>query len=123
MSKIVSFVRARLTSFSYACEGVVEFVRTEFNGWVHVLFSVAVIFAGFCYQIEAKEWAILLICLGAVISVEMLNTAIERFCDHVTPEIHPDIKVIKDIASGAVLVMAFFAAVTGLIVFWPYITG
>jgi diacylglycerol kinase len=102
---------------------VVEFVRTEFNGWVHVLFAIAVIVAGFCYQIEAKEWAILLVCMGAVISVEMLNTAIERFCDHVTPEIHPDIKVIKDVASGAVLVMAFFASVTGLIVFWPYISA
>ena len=122
MSKITSFIRARLTSFSFACEGVVEFVKTEFNGWVHVFFTVAVIIAGFCYQIEAKEWAILFVCMGTVISVEMLNTAIERLCDHVTPEIHPQIKIVKDMASAAVLIMALFASVTGLIVFWPYIT-
>lgn len=121
MSKLASFIRARLRSFGFASEGVAEFVRTEFNGWVHIIISVIVVLAGLYFGLEAKEWAILLICMGAVIAVEMLNTAIERLCDHVTPEIHPDIKIIKDVASGAVLVMAFFAAVTGVIVFWPYV--
>ncbi len=38
-----------------------------------------------------------------VLCVELLNTAIEKLCDHVTPARHPDIGAIKDVASAAAL--------------------
>ena len=37
-----------------------------------------------------------------VMAVELLNTCIEKLCDHVTPEIHPTIKIVKDMGSAAV---------------------
>lgn len=38
-----------------------------------------------------------------VMAVELLNTCVEKLCDHVTPEIHPSIKIVKDMGSAAVL--------------------
>jgi diacylglycerol kinase len=60
-------------------------------------------------------------CIAFVISMEMLNTAIEKLCDVVHKELHPDIKRVKDIAAGAVLVSAIFSLMTGLIIFLPKI--
>jgi len=47
-----------------------------------------------------------------LLTVEFLNTAIERLCNHVQPELHAAIKVTKDLGSAAVL---FAIALTALI--------
>jgi diacylglycerol kinase (ATP) len=44
------------------------------------------------------------------LAVELLNTALEKFCDHVTPQRHPAIGTIKDMGSGAVLCMIALTA-------------
>ena len=38
-----------------------------------------------------------------VVSIELLNTAVEKLCDHVNPAHHPVIGLVKDLASAAVL--------------------
>jgi diacylglycerol kinase (ATP) len=48
--------------------------------------------------------------LFVVLAVELLNTAIEKLCDHVTPELHPQIGLIKDIGSAAVFCTLCLAA-------------
>ena len=50
--------------------------------------------------------------LLATLAVELLNTAIEKLADHVTPEHHPAIGLVKDVGSAAVLCML---ALAGLI--------
>jgi diacylglycerol kinase len=50
---------------------------------------------------------------------ELFNTAIEVLVDLVSPDIHPKAKIVKDVASAAVLVAAIFAAIVGLIIFIP----
>ncbi len=52
----------------------------------------------------------------SVWAAEAVNTALEKLCDHVTPDRHPQIKAIKDMASGAVLILAVTAATVGLII-------
>lgn len=56
-------------------------------------------------------WAMFALVIGFVISAELFNTAIERIADRVQPEFDEDIKAIKDVAAGAVLVAAFTAVV------------
>lgn len=51
-------------------------------------------------------------------SAELVNTAVEKISDAVTKEYHPLIKLAKDVAAGAVLVTAIFAAVIGVLIFW-----
>ncbi len=53
--------------------------------------------------------ALLVGSILAVISIELLNTCVEKICDHVTPVIHPEVKAVKDMGSAAVL-FAFFGA-------------
>jgi diacylglycerol kinase (ATP) len=61
----------------------------------------------------ATSWWIYLALIGSllvVLAVELLNTAIERLSDHVRPELHSDIKVVKDLGSAAVFAAILFAA-------------
>lgn len=44
-----------------------------------------------------------------VLAIELLNTAIEKLCDHVTPDRHDQIKIVKDVGSAAVLMAALAA--------------
>lgn len=56
----------------------------------------------------------LLIASGLfVIVVELLNTCVEKLCDHVTPVLHPKVKVVKDMGSAAV-----FCSLLGVGLLW-----
>ena len=46
--------------------------------------------------------AALIASIFGLMSVELLNTAIEKLCDHVTPERNGQIQIIKDMGSAAV---------------------
>ena len=61
--------------------------------------------------IGADNWrrAVLIASVLGIIVVELLNTCVEKLCDHVTPDLHPKIKIVKDMGSAAV----FFACVAG----------
>ena len=87
----------------------------------HAVAAVCVVVAGFGLQISPKEWAAVLLCCGLVISAEMVNTAIEKLCDVVEPNLNEKIRAIKDMAAGAVLVCAIAATCVGVIVFLPKI--
>ena len=75
----------------------------------------------FYFEITLHEWIAVVCAIGIVIVSEILNTAIEKLTDMVSPEIHPKAKVVKDLAAGAVLMASIVAAVIGLIVFLPKI--
>lgn len=112
-------IQARLKSFVYAFAGIKDFFRFEPQAVMHLLAAFAVLLAGFYFKIDYKEWIAVVFAIGLVVVAEMLNTAIEKLTDMVTPEINPKAKVVKDLAAGAVLVASIAAAVVGLIVFLP----
>ncbi|MEK7760172.1 MAG: diacylglycerol kinase family protein [Nitrospirota bacterium] len=55
--------------------------------------------------------------MGVVISLELLNTAIEKMLDLLHPARHDSVKFIKDVSAAAVLVFSFTAVIIGLIIF------
>ena len=114
-------IQARLKSFEYAFEGVKAFLVNEPQALIHLIAAIFVIIAGFYFEITWHEWIAVVFAIGIVIVSEMLNTAIEKLTDMVSPEIHPKAKVVKDLAAGAVLMASIVAAVIGLIVFLPKI--
>ena len=77
--------------------------------------------AAYLLRVTQTEFQLLILVIGAVLAVEALNTALEELCDHVTPEEHPNIGKVKDLGSGATLLMIFAALVIGVIIFLPYI--
>lgn len=108
-------------SFKYATNGVWYFFLHERNGRIELCFAIAVILIGIGFKISNLEWLSILLSIGLIVSAEMMNSAIERLCDIVQEEYHPIIKVIKDMAAGAVLTTTFFSAITGCIIFIPKI--
>jgi diacylglycerol kinase len=66
------------------------------------------------------EWIAIFLCAGFVISIELLNTAIEYLSDFVMPQQHLQIKKTKDVAAGAVLVAAIVSVVVGGFIFIPH---
>lgn len=110
-------VRKVWRSFGFAGEGIAALFRYENNAKVHLLIAGIVSIAGIWLNLNRVEWAIILTQIGLVWAAEGFNTAIEKLCDFVSPGLHPQIKAIKDLSSGAVLILAITAVLVGLIIF------
>ena len=108
-----------INSFKYAIEGIISSFKTERNMKIHVLAMIIVIALGFFFKLDKVEWCFIIIAIVSVISAELFNTAIETVVDMVSPERNPKAKLAKDIAAGAVLVVAIGAAIIGFVVFGP----
>ncbi|MDO8514039.1 MAG: diacylglycerol kinase family protein [bacterium] len=100
---------------------IVTLWREEFSFRVQTVTAVVILALSYALQISTTEFLIVLLTIGAVLAVEALNTAIEELCDHVTPEEHPSIGKVKDLGSGAALLMGITATIIGLVIFIPYI--
>lgn len=103
----------------HALNGLGLFLRSESNGRIHAITTVLVMALAAWLRCSAIEWALLAIVTGMVWLTEMLNTAIEKIMDYVQPDIHPQVKWVKDVAAGAVLVAAVTAIAVGGFVFVP----
>lgn len=108
--------RKVLRSFRFAGQGVIDLFRYENNARVHLLVAGLVVVAGLWLKLSRVEWAIILTQIGLVWAAEAVNTALEKLCDFVSPGLHPQIKAIKDLSSGAVLILAITAVVVGVLV-------
>ncbi len=104
-------------SFRYAFRGIGLVFIHENNTRIHLLATVSVLLAGWFFRLDHIEWAIILMQIGLVWAAEAFNSAIEKVVDLVSPGFNPKAGAIKDIAAGAVLLIAIVAAVVGLVVF------
>ncbi len=108
-------------AFVHAFHGLDSFFRNDRNGRIHLLATVAVTIAGIAFGLSAIEWSLALLCIAGVIGFEMLNHALEKFCDAIHPQTHPLIKVVKDVAAAAVLWWAIISVIIALFIFLPKI--
>lgn len=81
--------------------------------------TIAVIGAGFYFDISSMEWVALVLCIALVFAMEAVNTALEYLTDLVSPGFHPLAGKAKDAAAAAVLLAAAGAVVVGLVIFLP----
>ena len=110
-----------INSFKYAFEGIFTALKTEQNMKIHIFIMILVIIFGIILNINQIEWIICIILFGFVISLELINTAIENTIDLITIEKKPKAKIAKDTAAGAVLIASIVSAIIGLIIFIPKI--
>jgi diacylglycerol kinase (ATP) len=106
-------------SFKYAGEGLLHAIRTQRNFRIHLVAAVLVLAMATWLRLPGTSWAILVLTIGLVLVTEMMNTAAEALVDLASPDYHPLAKLVKDVAAGAVLVIAIAAVVVGLIVLGP----
>lgn len=110
-----------INSFKYAFKGIVSSIKSERNMKIHFTMMILAIIAGILLNISMWEWITCFILFGLVISLEMVNTAIEIVVDIVSPKYNFQAGRAKDIAAGAVLVNAIVAVIVGLLIFLPKI--
>ena len=116
-------INKRVKSFGFAFNGLKILILEEHNSWIHILVATIVVIAGYFYQLSAIEWIAVVFAIGLVIALEIFNSAIENISDFISPSQDHMIKKIKDLSAAGVLVGAITAAIIGLIVFVPKITG
>ncbi|HLU50877.1 MAG TPA: diacylglycerol kinase family protein [Flavobacteriaceae bacterium] len=117
-----SFVKNRIKSFKFAFKGAWLLLKSEAS--IQVQFSIGVLMtiAGFVVGITPTEWMFQCLAIGLVLSIEGLNTAVEKLADFIHPDFHHKIGFIKDIAAGAVCFAAVIAVIVGLIIYVPYLS-
>ena len=108
-------------SFKYAFEGIITGLKKEQNMKIHIIIMILVIIFGIMLKINTTEWIICILLFGLVISMELMNTAIENTVNLITKEKNQQAKIAKDVAAGAVLASAIVSAIIGLMIFVPKI--
>ncbi|WP_348799886.1 diacylglycerol kinase family protein [Flavobacterium adhaerens] len=114
-----SLLTGRLKSVKYAFLGAVKLITTEHSIMVQFSIGILITIAGFYYQISTTEWLFQTMAIGLIMSIEGLNTAVEKIADFIHPNYHERIGFIKDIAAGAVFFAALTAIAIGLIIYIP----
>jgi diacylglycerol kinase len=113
-------MKKRIHSFRHAINGLSKSFQTETNLQIHFLALAIVTALGLYFSISIFEWLTILLISALVISLELMNTAIEKMADFIEPKRNGTIKIIKDTTAAAVLVAAAFAAIIAIIIFYPY---
>lgn len=110
-----------LRSIKFALRGILHTFQTEGNFRSMLTVFVLTVIAGLSFGLSSSEWVILLVCCGATLGAELLNTAVEAVVDLVSPTYHARAAKAKDAACAASFTIALFSTAIGLIVFTPYI--
>jgi diacylglycerol kinase (ATP) len=98
-----------LTRLRYAGAGLVIGLRTEHSVQFQILAMLAIFTALVFLRPEPVWWALVALASAAVIAAELFNTAVEHLADHLHPDLHPQIRVVKDCAAAAVLIASLGA--------------
>lgn len=113
---MISFLRG----FVFAFNGI-RLAWSGRNVRVQCAAALAAISCGLWLEISRNDWMILSIIVALVLAFETLNSAVEEIVNLVSPEYNPLAGKIKDLAAGAVLLMAITSVIVGAFLFYPYL--
>jgi diacylglycerol kinase (ATP) len=105
-----------LRGFLHAGRGIAAAWQGELNIKVMLVLSVIAVALGFYQDISSLEWALIILCIGMVLALEIMNTALEKFIDLQCPDHDPRYGRIKDMAAGAVLTLSVAAGIIGFLI-------
>jgi diacylglycerol kinase len=108
-------------SIGIAFDGIIDLIKSENNAKIHLISTIVVIIVGLKLQFLAIEWLWISLAIAGVWVAELINTAIEKLTDLISPEQNPIAKKIKDYAAGAVLVMAIWAIFVFCLISFPHL--
>ncbi|MBS0422642.1 MAG: diacylglycerol kinase [Proteobacteria bacterium] len=103
-----------LRRFRFAFLGLAAAWRTEANFRIQLAAFLLVVIVLLFVKIEPIWWGLVLLTSGSVLAAELFNTALEHLADHLHPDTHPQIQIVKDCAAAAVLVTAGTALAVGV---------
>lgn len=107
-----------LHSFGYAFQGLWRCMNYERNMRIHIVAAAFILIFSLFFSLTGVEYAILFVLIGLVMALELLNTALEAVGNAISKEKNPYVKIIKDTAAGAVLILAIAAVAVAAVFFW-----
>lgn len=108
------------SSFRYAGMGLTYAFQTQRNFRIHTMLGLTSIGLGMLLHLTMVELAVIGLTCGAVLSMELLNTALEAVVDLTVKQTYHDLaKIAKDCAAAAVLVSAIAAVLVGGMLILP----
>ena len=105
-----------IKSFGWAMNGLRTVWREELNFRIEVAIALVVVGVGVYLNFTKLEWAFIIVSICAVLSAEMVNTAIEDLCNKIEPNTDPIIGKIKDMMGGVVLLVCVTSVIIGVMV-------
>jgi diacylglycerol kinase (ATP) len=111
-------LRKWIKSTNHAIEGILHAAKTQRHMRYHFYAAILILIISFSIGISWSEIVVLITLSIIVLSVEMLNSALETITDILFREYDERAKSIKDMAAGAVLITAAGAAVIGFIILY-----
>jgi diacylglycerol kinase len=108
-------------SMKYAIKGFAEVFKEEQSFRLQVFASLAVICLAVYFRVKIWEAIILVMMIAAVLTLEILNSILERIVDALKPRIHPYVRIIKDMTASAVLLVSSAALIIGILIFGSYL--
>jgi len=109
-----------LKSFRYSFSGLK--IHSQQHNFMGMLISALfVILLGFILKISYFEWLILILIMSLVLSLEALNTSLEKTLDYLEPHFSDKIRMLKDLMAGGVAIAIFTSIIIGLMIFLPKI--
>ena len=96
-------------------------LRSERNFQIEVLALIINLLLIVYLKVTELEAALILVVSFSVLSLEILNTCVEKICDIIQPEFDERIKIIKDMAAGSVFLMAMASVVVGVLIYSKYL--
>ena len=108
-------------SLGFAFSGIIQSWKIGQNFKIQVGCGMVSLALCVLLNVQGWEWIVVLILTGGVLSLETLNSSIEKLCDLISVDRDPKIKTIKDLSAGAVLIFSVIAMVIGCMIFIPKI--
>lgn len=93
----------------FALQGIQAAFKMESSFRLQCLAALMLLMVLACVRPTMIWWALLLLNCGLVLAAELFNTALEQLVDHLHPEVHPSIKIVKDCAAASVLILSLSA--------------
>ncbi len=114
-------LKALLNVMKYSFDGFIHFYRYERSAIVHLVVAVVIILGGLTMDLAIVEWLFIIFILLVMLSIELLNTAIEAICDLVSPEYNKFVKIAKDSASAATFTISIALIIAIGLIYIPKI--
>ncbi len=103
--------------FGDACRGLKRGIRGQSSFFVHFFFAALVVAAAIVLGCTAEQWGLLIVCIGLVLTTELVNSALEQLVRGLDESTRERVWPCLDIAAGAVLLASLIAALVGLMIF------
>lgn len=117
---MINFQKLRL-SFTAAFKGIKIALKEQQNLRIQVFMGILAILLAFIFELSLIEFILVILIIALIISLEMINSGLEKLIDFLHPAVNFEVGIIKDILAGAVLVSAIAAIIIGFLIFWPHI--